>query len=85
VTEPSVQAAAPLAGWREIAFAVTKAMGRSVSVRTAQRYARPGRPNRLPVYKWDNGVVYMLPSGLALWVGARGLPLGGREPGRQAG
>ena len=82
MSEMAVQQEMPIAGWRAIAAAVSKATGASACIRTAQRYARPGRRNRLPVYKWDNGVVYMKPSGLALWKEARGIPLGGREPGR---
>jgi hypothetical protein len=71
----------PLVGWWAIATAVTRAVGASVSVRTAQRYAEQGRRNRLPVDRYDNGVVYLMPSGLRLWVNARSMPLGGRPPG----
>jgi hypothetical protein len=73
----------PIVGWRAIAAAVCKAVGGSACVRTAQRYARPGRTNRLPVFKYDNGVVYLKPSALELWKEARSMPLGGREPGRK--
>jgi hypothetical protein len=73
----------PLVGWPAIAKAATQALGCSVSVRTAQRYARPGRPNRLPVYKYDNGRVYLKRSALKLWRQAWTMPLGGREPGRK--
>jgi hypothetical protein len=68
-------------GWPAIAKAAGKAIGRSVSIRTAQRYARPGRPNRLPVFKYENGVVYLKRGALALWRDAFAMPLGGREPG----
>jgi hypothetical protein len=72
----------PILGWPAIAKATGKALGRSVCVRTAQRYARPGRLNRLPVYKYDNGQVYLKRSAIKLWKQAWSMPLGGHEPGR---
>ncbi len=74
----------PICGWPAIAKAVGKALGGSVSVRTAQRYARSGRTNRLPVFSYDNSRVYLMPSALRLWKRARAMPLGGRLPGAHA-
>jgi hypothetical protein len=73
----------PLVGWAAIAVAVGRTVGASVSIRTAQRYAQPERRNRLPVDKYDNGEVYLMPSALGLWVRARSMPLGGRAPGQE--
>jgi hypothetical protein len=75
----------PICGWNAIADAVSRAIGTSCCRKTAQRYAKPGRPNRLPVFRYDNGVVYLLPSALSLWREARSMPLGAREPGRPRG
>jgi hypothetical protein len=71
----------PICGWPQIAKAVSRALGCSVSKRTAQRYARPARPHRLPVFRYDNGRVYLMPGALRLWVNTRAMPLGGRLPG----
>ena len=70
-----------ICGWRKIAKAVSNAVGCSVSIRTAQRYASHGRRNRLPVYRYDNGCVYLMSNTLKLWKRARAMPLGGRLPG----
>ncbi len=68
-------------GWAEIAAAAGRAVNRSISVSTAERYAEQGRANRLPVLKYGNGRVYMTSEGCALWAVAflRGTPTGARE------
>ena len=67
----------PIAGWVAIAAAVGKATRSSVCERTARRYARQGRINRLPVFKFlDNGNVYLLPSHLVQWAANRSIPVG---------
>jgi hypothetical protein len=71
----------PICGWPQIAKALGRALGCSVSRRTAIRYAQPGRRHRLPVFRYDNGRVYLLPGALRLWVNTRSMPLGGRLPG----
>ena len=71
----------PIIGWDEIAKAVTKETGSSCSVRTAQRYAKAGRHNRLPVWCYDNGRVYLLPAGLDVWNRSRSMPLGAHPVG----
>ena len=74
----------PICGWPAITKAVGKILKCPISIRTVQRYARPGRENRLPVYRYDNGRVYMMSNTLKLWKRARSLPLGGRLPGADA-
>lgn len=68
----------PIMGYTAIAAAVGRAIGSSVCVKSAKRYAR--RPvNRLPVHKFGNGRVYLRPEDLALWAAAwrAALPVGG--------
>lgn len=74
----------PIEGWPSIADAAGEAIEQILSVRTVQRYAAPGRDNRLPVYKWPNERVYLLPEDLALWARAwlRRRPLGAKMPGK---
>lgn len=73
-----------IVGHANIAAAVGKAIDRSVSVRTAKRYARQGRDNRLPVQVYPDGRVYLLPADLDVWVRAwkAPRPSGGRPSGR---
>jgi hypothetical protein len=74
----------PICGWTDIAAEASKAIQQSVTVRTAQRYAEPGKDNRLPVWIWPNGRVYLMPEELELWKRAwlRRRPTGGRMPGK---
>lgn len=83
--------AGPIVGYEAIAAAVAAALKRSVDVRTAKRWAhqnpakRPkGLRNRLPVCKYDDGRVYLLPADLAVWAAAwlTQLPSGAQLPGR---
>ncbi len=70
-------------GWDEIAKATSKALGRSVQVSTARRWAAPDRQPRLPVFQYGNGRVYMNLAHLALFKTAwtSQVPVGGRPPG----
>jgi hypothetical protein len=70
---------APICGWIAITAAVAKTLDLTLSTKTVQRYAQPGRPNRLPVFQYDNGGVYLTPSALELWAAARSMPLGARH------
>lgn len=69
-----------IVGWKHIAAATGRAINQSVSVRTARRWAQQGRALRLPVYKYPNGLTYMLVSHLRLFAlsWSEGLPLGGK-------
>lgn len=73
-------------GWTAIAKAVGKAVQQSVTPKTARRYAKPGRESRLPVYKYGNGRVYLLPEDLELWARAWlvARPPGGTPAGARA-
>jgi hypothetical protein len=75
----------PIIGYADIAKAVTRAIGASVSTRTAKRYAEQGRTNRLPVLVYPNGRAYLLPADLAVWARAwlAHRPSGAREPGKR--
>ena len=84
MSKPDDHEAKAYMGWGQIAKAVTKALKQSVVTRTARRYAEPGRENRLPVYRYPNGRVYLMPQDLALWaaVWMRQLPVGAQTPGK---
>ena len=73
----------PIVGWAAIAVATGKAINRSVVVKTAQRYASPGRSNRLPVDSYGNGTVYLARADLALFARAwlRARPVGSKPAG----
>ena len=57
-------------GWEDIARETGRSINRSVCVRSAQRYAQPGRDNRLPVFFWPDGTVFMRRTHLRLWAAA---------------
>jgi hypothetical protein len=82
--KPQAPPGKPIEGWPSIAEAAGLSVDQIFSVRTVQRYAAPGRDNRLPVYKWQNERVYLLPEDLALWAAAwlRRRPLGAKMPGK---
>jgi hypothetical protein len=83
----------PIVGYEAIAAATRAAIRRSVDVRTAKRWAHQDparRPkacrNRLPVCKYPDGRVYLLPGDLAVWAAAwrRPVPSGALLPGKAA-
>lgn len=57
-------------GYENIARATGRAINTSVSVRTAKRWAKEGRDNRLPVYPLPNGRAALLEEDLAVWARA---------------
>jgi hypothetical protein len=75
----------PIVTYEKIAIAVGKAINRSVSERTAKRYAQQGRENRLPVQVYPDGRAYLLPADLEVWARAWLAPRasGGRPSGRR--
>jgi hypothetical protein len=83
----------PIIGYEAIAAATGRAIGRSVVPKTAKNWAHQNpakRPkhlrNRLPVCKYPDGRVYLLPADLAVWAAAwlAPLPSGAQLPGRAA-
>ena len=72
-------ATAPIVGYKAIAAAITKRLARSCCRRTAIRYAKQGRAMRLPVFRYPNRRVYLLPAHLEAWAIAweAALPSGG--------
>jgi len=88
---PTPAKLAPIIGYEAIAKAASKATNTSISVRTAKRYAsqewamQTGRM-RLPVMRWGNGTVDILPEELEAWARAFCVrrPVGARLPGNPA-
>lgn len=76
-----------IVGWEEIAKALGRALKRSVTSRTAKRYAMKGRDNRLLVKKYPSSrSVWCLPAWIESFrlVEEEGVPLGAVSPGARA-